>query len=123
MSRVLGQHKRLKRVELSRPAGVPSREGARMIAQGPESVSTALGLDAFVGIDQRVLDAIPSGFCVCRTDSGLVRYNRRAVELWGRAPPLDDPRQQRGGTFRRYSADGERLDFEATPVAAAMRSG
>ncbi len=95
-----------------------------MTGQGPKSVSAAaLGLDAFSDIDQRVLDAIPSGFCVCRADSGLVRYNRRAVELWGRAPPLGDPRDQHGGTFRRYRADGERLDFESTPVATAMRSG
>ncbi|MFZ0424460.1 MAG: PAS domain S-box protein [Xanthobacteraceae bacterium] len=95
-----------------------------MTGQGPEGVSAAaLGLDAFSDIDQRVLDAIPAGFCVCRADSGLVRFNRRAVELWGRAPPLGDPSDQHGATFRRFRADGERLDFGSTPVAAAMRSG
>ena len=81
------------------------------------------GLDAFSGIDQNALDAIPTGFCVCRADSGLVRYNRRAAELWGRRPPLGDPNEQFGPAFRRYSADGEPLGFDATPVAVALRTG
>ena len=69
------------------------------------------------------MDAIPTGFCVCRADRGLVRYNRRAVELWGRTPPLGDPNDQHGSSFRRYSAAGEPLPFDATPVALALRSG
>ena len=69
------------------------------------------------------MDAIPTGFCVCRADSGLVRYNRRAVELWGRTPPLGDPNDQHGSSFRRYSAAGEPLPFDATPVAMALRTG
>ena len=60
---------------------------------------------------------------MCRADSGLVRYNRRAVELWGRKPPLGDPNDQYGSAFRRYGADGEPLPFESTPVATALRTG
>ncbi|MGA2893670.1 MAG: PAS domain S-box protein [Xanthobacteraceae bacterium] len=94
-----------------------------MTAQGSKSVGAASGLDAFIGIEQGALDAIPTGFCVCRADSGLVRYNRRAVELWGRALPLGDPSEQHGSAFRRYNPDGEPLRFDSTPVARAMRSG
>ncbi len=94
-----------------------------MSGQEPNTVSTPLGLDAFRDIDQSALDAIPTGFCVCRADSGLVRYNRRAVELWGRTPPLGDPNDQYGSSFRRYGADGEPLPFESTPVATALRTG
>ena len=73
-----------------------------MSGQGPKTVSAPSGFDAFTAIDQSALDAIPTGFCVCRADSGLVRYNKRAVELWGRAPRLGDPTEQSGASFRRY---------------------
>ncbi len=55
--------------------------------------------------------------------SGLVRYNKRAVELWGRAPRLGDPTEQSGASFRRYSPAGEPLRFESTPVAHTLRTG
>jgi PAS domain S-box-containing protein len=94
-----------------------------MTGQSPETIAAPPGLDVFAAIDQRALDAIPTGFCVCRADSGLVRYNRRAVELWGRALPLGDAREQHGSGFRRYQPDGEALHFGETPAARAMRSG
>ncbi|HUI11882.1 MAG TPA: PAS domain S-box protein [Xanthobacteraceae bacterium] len=94
-----------------------------MSGQESKTLSAPPGLDAFRTIDQRALDAIPTGLCVCRADGGLVRYNERAVELWGRAPPLEDPRARDGGSFRRYGSQGKPLAFEATPVAAALRTG
>jgi PAS domain S-box-containing protein len=69
------------------------------------------------------LDAIPTGLCVCSAEGVLFRYNRRAVELWGRAPRLGDPKEQHGTGFRRYQADGGPLPFAATPVGNVLRSG
>jgi PAS domain S-box-containing protein len=94
-----------------------------MSGQKPDLAPPSRGLDAFKDIDQSALDAIPTGFCICRADGGLARYNRRATELWGRSPPLGDARDQLGPTFRRYSADGEPVRFDATPVATALRTG
>lgn len=37
-----------------------------MTDQGAPIASASAGLEAFAGIDQRALDAIPTGFCVCR---------------------------------------------------------
>ena len=62
-------------------------------------------------------------FACAGPNSGLVRYNKRAVELWGRAPRLGDPTEQSGASFRRYSPDGEPLHFESTPVAHTLRTG
>ncbi len=81
------------------------------------------GLNAFLAIDQSALDAIPTGLCVCGADGVLLKYNQRAVELWGRAPRLNDPAELDGGAFRRYAADGSTLPFAASPVAAALRTG
>ena len=95
-----------------------------MSGQGPRSIAAPpTGFDAFLDIDQGALDAIPTGFCICRPDSALVRYNRRAVELWGRAPRLGDRAEQTGSNFRRYGPDGEPIGFESTPVARALRTG
>jgi PAS domain S-box-containing protein len=94
-----------------------------MRGQRSRAAAAPSGIDVFIGLDQAVLDAIPTGLCVCTSDGVLVRYNRRAVELWGRAPRLGDPKEQHGSGFRRYRADGAPLPFAATPVAGVLRSG
>ena len=94
-----------------------------MRSQGPKLASTKQGCEAFRDIDQSALDAIPTGFCVCRADGALVRYNRRAVELWGRTPGLGDTGEFSEINFRRYTAQGVPLPFAASPVAVALRSG
>src|SRR5262249_25803781 len=85
--------------------------------------STKQGLEVFTEIDQAVLDAIPTGFCVCRADGALLRYNTRAVQLWGQAPRIGDPTEIAERNFQRYTAEGVPLAFAATPVAVALRSG
>ena len=94
-----------------------------MSGQGSEIASAKQGLEAFIAIDQSVLDAIPTGFCVCRSDGALVRYNRRATELWGRAPRVGDPSEVAEHNFHRSTPEGLPLPFAATPVAVALRSG
>ena len=81
------------------------------------------GIDVFIDLDQAALDAIPTGLCVCTAEGALIRYNRRAVELWGRALRVGDANEQRGSGFRRYQADGAPLPFASTPVGAVLRSG
>jgi PAS domain S-box-containing protein len=99
-------------------------ESAKAVVKtAPTSAPVPASLDAFTLIEQSTLDAIPVGFCVCKTDTSLVRYNRRAVELWGRELPLGEPTAHFSGDLRRYRADGEPLRFDSTPVAQAMRSG
>jgi PAS domain S-box-containing protein len=94
-----------------------------MRSQGSTIASTKQGCEAFTDIDQSALDAIPTGFCVCRADGALVRYNKRASELWGRAPQLGDTGEFSEINFRRYTAQGVPLPFAASPVAVALRSG
>ena len=94
-----------------------------MRAQDSKIASAKQGCEAFSDIDQSALDAIPTGFCVCRADGALVRYNKRAVELWGRGPGLGDVGEFSETKFRRYTAQGVPLPFAASPVAVALRSG
>ena len=94
-----------------------------MSGQEFKTVSAPPALDVFRKVDQSALDGIPTGFCICRPDGGLVRYNRRAVELWGRTPPLEDSSVREDSSFHRYGADGAPLSFDSTPVAIALRTG
>jgi PAS domain S-box-containing protein len=105
---------RRKKVELKRAVVKPA---------APTLVLAPISLDAFEIIAQSSLDAIPTGFCVCRTDCSLIRYNSRAVELWGCELPLGEPAARYSGHVKRYRPDGEPLPFDSTPVAQAMRSG
>src|SRR5689334_9558963 len=45
-------------------------------------------------LDDRVLDLLPVGIYVCAPDATILRYNRRAVELWGRIPAIGDPSER-----------------------------
>jgi len=92
-------------------------------AQSPGTALPSAGLDAFLAIEQTALDAVPTGLCVCGADGVLLKYNLRAIELWGRAPRLDDPAELDGGAFRRYAPDGSALPFAASPVATVLRTG
>ena len=94
-----------------------------MRGQRRKPAAAPSGIDVFIDLDQAALDAIPTGLCVCTAEGALIRYNRRAVELWGRAPRLGDTNEQRGSGFRRYQADGAPLPFASTPVASVLRSG
>jgi len=85
--------------------------------------TTASALAAFLEVEQSVLDAVPTGLCVCGPDGLLRRYNARAVALWGRAPRLCDAAELDGGTFRRFAPDGSPLPFAATPVGVALHTG
>ena len=91
--------------------------------QSPGAALPPPALQTFLTIEQSALDAVPTGLCVCGPSGVLVRYNQRAVELWGRAPRLGDPAELNGGAFRRYAADGSPLPFSSSPVATVLRTG
>src|SRR6516164_8074808 len=92
---------RRKKVELKRAVTKTA-----LVKAAPAMIPVAVGLDAFKLIAQSSLDAIPTGFCVCKADCSLIRYNKRAVELWGRELPLGEPAARYSGNLRRYRPDG-----------------
>ena len=57
----------------------------------------------------RLFEQLPFAVYVCDRDGLVLRYNRRAVELWGRLPTLGDPNERFCGSYRMYRADGSLL--------------
>jgi two-component sensor histidine kinase len=80
-------------------------------------------LDSLIELDQMVLDALPIGAYACDAEGRIVRFNRKAVELWGRKPSPFDAAQRFCACFRVETLQGTFLPPEATPMAHAVRRG
>jgi two-component sensor histidine kinase len=80
-------------------------------------------LESLLHLEQGVMDALPIGVYVCDADGQIVRVNRRATQLWGRAPRMLDPTQRFCGSFRVESLEGEFIPPDQTPMARAVLDG
>jgi PAS domain S-box-containing protein len=69
---------------------------------------------------RRLVAVMPAAVYTCDADGRITFYNRRAVELWGREPGLDD---RFSGAFRLCLLDGTPLPQDRTPMARCIREG
>src|SRR5258708_14605263 len=118
------------------PTGTPS-DGLRSL--GRNFVRTFLEVDAVanasgVGLglrdeDQafevpgRLFEQLPFAVYVCDPDGLVLRYNRRAAELWGRSPKLRDWNERFCGSHRMFRPDGSLLLHHQCPMADVLRTG
>jgi signal transduction histidine kinase/ActR/RegA family two-component response regulator len=68
-----------------------------------------------------VLGAAPIGVSVCDRNGVLQYYNPRAVELWGREPPINAARYC--GSLRLWLPSGVELAHENSPIVEVLRTG
>jgi PAS domain-containing protein len=61
-----------------------STNGRGQASAGP---ATSWGPTQF----RQLLENLPAGAYTCDSDGLITYYNQRAVEMWGRAPKLNDP--------------------------------
>jgi PAS domain S-box-containing protein len=74
--------------------------------------------------NESLLNVLPVAICICEAPGGMIQfYTRRTAELWGREPALNDPAERFIGAFRVYSAGGELLPHEQTPIAKVLSTG
>jgi PAS domain S-box-containing protein len=70
-----------------------------------------------------VLELLPAGVFVCDAE-GLIRYhNRRATELLGRMPRVDEGNERFCDSFRAFTLDGILLPPAESPMAEVLRTG
>jgi PAS domain S-box-containing protein len=69
-----------------------------------------------------MIDIFPLPTFICGAEGVLVRYNKRAEELWGFAPELET-NQRFGGAHRVYDTEGRPIPVEERPVARVLRTG
>jgi PAS domain S-box-containing protein len=70
-----------------------------------------------------LFNLLPEAAYVCDPNGLIIRYNRRAAELWGQSPQLRDPTQRFCGSLRLYFPDGTPLPHDECPMAAALLTG
>lgn len=86
--------------------------------QLPNSASQ-LSSDWFSG---DLLETLPAAVYVCDAEEVVVAYNRRAAELWGRAPEPGDTDEKYCGSHKMFHPDGVPLPHHETPMAAVLRT-
>jgi PAS domain S-box-containing protein len=70
---------------------------------------------------RRLLDNLPAAAYTCDAQGMITYYNPYAVQLWGRAPKLNDPEERFCGSFKLFSADGVPIPHNQGWMAMALR--
>jgi PAS domain S-box-containing protein len=71
----------------------------------------------------RLFEQLPFAVYVCDRDGLVLRYNRRAAELWGRSPKLRDSNERFCGSYQMFRPDGSLLPHHQCPMADVLRTG
>jgi PAS domain S-box-containing protein len=101
----------------------PVRSSIEVVAK---AARVALGLrqeEQAVELPARLFEELPFAVYVCGQDGLVLRYNRRAAELWGRSPKLRDPDERFCGSYRMFRPDGSLLPHHQCPMADVLRTG
>ena len=71
----------------------------------------------------RLFEQLPFAIYICDRNGLVLRYNRRAAELWGRSPKLGDPNERFCGSYKMFRSDGSLLPHHECPMADVLRTG
>ncbi|MBR0749034.1 PAS domain S-box protein [Bradyrhizobium japonicum] len=74
-------------------------------------------------VPARLFEELPFAVYLCDRDGLVLRYNRRAAELWGRSPKIRDPNERFCGSYRMFRPDGSLLPHHECPMADVLRTG
>jgi PAS domain S-box-containing protein len=105
-----------------RDNGVPVRMiGATVDISERKRVETALR-DSEERVHQ-LLTLMPAAVYTCDHTGRITYFNRRAAELWGREPRLNESSEKFSGSYCLWRPDGSLLPRDQTPMAVALREG
>jgi PAS domain S-box-containing protein len=71
----------------------------------------------------RLFEQLPFAVYVCDREGLVLRYNRRAAELWGRSPKPGDPNERFCGSYQMFRPDGSLLPHHKCSMADVLRTG
>jgi PAS domain S-box-containing protein len=113
------------------PSGAPRTFWRKLVRTsievdaGANGASVPLGLreEQAFEVPARLFEQLPFAVYVCDRDGLVLRFNRRAAELWGRSPQLRDPNERFCGSYRMFRPDGSLLPHHQCPMADVLRTG
>lgn len=81
-------------------------------------------VDTLAQFDLRLIDLLPVAAYICAAPSGeIMRFNKKAAELWGRTPRLGEDAEKICGSYGVYCSDGTQIPFQEIPMANVLRDG
>jgi len=72
---------------------------------------------------RQLLDTLPAGAYTCDPDGLITYFNQQAVQMWGRAPKLNDTLDRFCGSFKLFAINGTPLTHDACWMALALKTG
>ena len=69
---------------------------------------------------RRLLEKLPAGAYTCDAEGLITYFNPQAVEVWGRAPALNDPVDRFCGSFKLFATDGAPIAHDQCWMALAL---
>jgi PAS domain S-box-containing protein len=70
-----------------------------------------------------LLEGLPAAAYTCDAQGRITYFNRRAAQLWGREPRLNDPRDLYCGSHRLFLAEGSPIAHSECWMALALKEG
>jgi PAS domain S-box-containing protein len=67
-----------------------------------------------------LFDFVPVAVYTCDAEGLIQEYNQNAVELWGREPKTNDPKESYCGSFKIFYPDGRPMPHEKCPMARVL---
>ena len=104
---------------MERPFTPAANRASRAAAGGPgwpADAATPMGEWHF----RRLLEKLPAGAYTCDANGLITYFNAQAVELWGRAPALNDPVDRFCGSFKLFMTDGSPITHDQCWMALAL---
>lgn len=72
---------------------------------------------------QPFLEKLPAAAYICDAEGLITYFNQHALQLWGRAPKVNDPADRFCGSFKLFSPDGSAISHEQCWMALALQTG
>jgi PAS domain S-box-containing protein len=101
----------------------PVRTSIKLVANAARAALGLRGEEKVFELPGRLFEQLPFAIYVCDREGFVLRYNRRAAELWGRSPKLRDPGERFCGSYRMFRPDGSLLPHDQCPMADVLRTG
>ncbi|HWF48045.1 MAG TPA: HWE histidine kinase domain-containing protein [Bryobacteraceae bacterium] len=101
----------------------PVKTSIKLVANVARAALGLRGEEKVFELPGRLFEQLPFAIYVCDREGLVLRFNRRAAELWGRSPKLRDPDERFCGSYRMFRPDGSLLPHDQCPMADVLRTG
>jgi PAS domain S-box-containing protein len=102
----------------------PLRNSIKLVANVARAALLGLrGEEQAFELPGPLFEQLPFAIYVCDREGLVLRFNRRAAELWGRSPKLRDLDERFCGSYRMFRPDGSLLPHDQCPMADVLHTG